>query len=99
MQIDTILSKLRGKKPELFQSFELESLGIFGSYASGNQNNESDIDILILPKKGSIFTYKKRLNLEAYLNELLAIKKIDLVNQRYFNPIVQYNTSGQVIYV
>lgn len=42
-----ILDILRAKKPQLQQKYPLSELGIFGSYARGDFNETSDIDILV----------------------------------------------------
>lgn len=42
-----ILDILRAKKPQLQQRYPLSELGIFGSYARGDFNETSDIDILV----------------------------------------------------
>jgi predicted nucleotidyltransferase len=99
--VDTnkILEILKANKSKIFNSFELEGLGVFGSYAIGNQNQHSDIDILIYPKKETIFTYKKRLGLESFIKNLLNIDKIDIVNHRYINPIVKFKMADNILYV
>ena len=45
--IQKIISKLRKIKPELLRRYPISELGLFGSYARGDNNNESDIDILV----------------------------------------------------
>jgi predicted nucleotidyltransferase len=99
--VDTnkILSLLKENKSQIFNLFELEGLGIFGSYAIGNQNENSDIDLLIFPKKETIFTYKKRLGLETLIKDLLKIDKIDIVNHRYINPIIKLKVADNILYV
>ncbi|WP_346318276.1 nucleotidyltransferase family protein [Chitinophaga sp. YIM B06452] len=42
-----ILNILRAKKPQLQQKYHISELGIFGSYARGDFNEKSDIDILV----------------------------------------------------
>ena len=44
---DQILSILRNKKSQLQQRYPISELGIFGSYARGDFNEKSDIDILV----------------------------------------------------
>ncbi|MCU0387208.1 MAG: nucleotidyltransferase domain-containing protein [Chitinophagaceae bacterium] len=99
METSKILSLLKENKSQIFNSFELEGLGVFGSYAIGNQNQKSDIDLLIFPKKETIFTYKKRLGLEAFIKDLLNIDKIDIVNHRYINPIIKFKVANNILYV
>ena len=44
---EQILSLLKHKKPELEKRYALSELGLFGSYARGDYNEDSDIDILV----------------------------------------------------
>lgn len=42
-----ILSILKAKKPALQQRYPISELALFGSYARGDYNENSDIDILV----------------------------------------------------
>jgi predicted nucleotidyltransferase len=42
-----ILKMLKAKKPELEIKYPISELGLFGSYARGDHNPQSDIDILV----------------------------------------------------
>lgn len=42
-----ILNLLKTKKPELEKRYAISELGLFGSYARGDNNENSDIDILV----------------------------------------------------
>jgi len=44
---EEILRRLREHKNELQQKFPIARLALFGSYARGEQNENSDIDILV----------------------------------------------------
>ena len=44
---EDILSTLSQHAPELRKSFSVNRIGLFGSFASGNANEESDVDILV----------------------------------------------------
>lgn len=63
--------------------FEPRKIGIFGSYARGEESTDSDLDILV--------DFKKNVNLldlvglEQELSELLGVK-VDLVTERSVNP-------------
>jgi uncharacterized protein len=45
--LDQILQILREKKPDLLKRYPISELGVFGSYARGDNNENSDIDILV----------------------------------------------------
>ena len=47
MENKDIKSKLERLKPVLKERYQVETIGFFGSYARGEQNQKSDIDILV----------------------------------------------------
>lgn len=99
MESNEIISLLKKNRDFIFNSFELDGMGVFGSYANGTQSQESNIDILLTPKQQTIFSYKKKIGLEKFLVELLNIEKIDLVNIRYLNPVIKNSAEKNIIYV
>ena len=79
------------KKNELLEKCNLSRIGIFGSYARNEDSN--DIDILV-----DSDNYKNLLKFETTLNKLTS-KKIDLVIEKYANPIVMYRARKDLHYV
>ncbi|MDF9800262.1 putative nucleotidyltransferase [Catalinimonas alkaloidigena] len=71
MNKEDILQKLRDSKPFLTQQFGIESLGLFGSYATEQATTESDIDLFYIPQEGISVGYTQRVLLEEYLTQLL----------------------------
>ncbi|MDP2926470.1 MAG: nucleotidyltransferase domain-containing protein [Nanoarchaeota archaeon] len=72
------------KKPivDILKKHKIRKAGIFGSYARGEENKNSDIDILIMPTEGMGLEFVEiALELEKKLG-----KKIDLVSYRGINP-------------
>jgi uncharacterized protein len=79
---DQILSMLRSKKPELQERYPISELGVFGSYARGDQNSNSDIDILV-DFNGQIGI--RFIKLAHELEDLFS-QKVDLVSRRAIKP-------------
>jgi len=78
-----ILEKLKGKKTELLNRYPISELGIFGSYARGDYDKDSDIDILV-DFSGKITGFEFiRL---AHEFESLFESKIDLVSRGGIKP-------------
>ncbi|MBI2270424.1 MAG: nucleotidyltransferase domain-containing protein [Bacteroidetes bacterium] len=73
--MSTIVEILKQEKRFLHDSFGVEQLAVFGSYARGNENEESDIDILVTLDKPD---YSKFSGLYSYLRKKFN-KKIDLI--------------------
>ena len=79
----SIIENNKDRLIELCQKYDVESMYVFGSAASGNFNDSSDIDILI--------SFKNELSIENYTdnyfnlyNQLKALfnRKVDLVTER-----------------
>ena len=73
-----IENKLRELKPVLLKKYFVNKIGYFGSYSRNEQNENSDIDILV--------SFKKPLGWEFFdLQELLENElkiKVDLVSEK-----------------
>jgi predicted nucleotidyltransferase len=75
MDKEQILESIKKEKPFLQSQFGVEEIGLFGSFARGEEKETSDVDILVLLKKKTLSNYFDLLDyLESKLN-----KKIDLV--------------------
>lgn len=76
---EEIIKLLRAKKQELKDKYALTELGLFGSYARGDYNENSDIDILVdFSTHIDGFRYIK---LAHELEDLLQ-QKIDMVSRK-----------------
>jgi len=70
----------------ILQSYQVKKAALFGSYARGDNNKKSDIDILIeLPKGMSLFGFA---DLKMDLEEKLK-KEVDLVTYRSIHPLLK----------
>jgi predicted nucleotidyltransferase len=73
-----VISDIRTILPGIKKRFSVRRIGVFGSYVRGDQNEDSDIDILVEFEKTSFDNY---MGLMYYLEEIFG-KKIDLVTTR-----------------
>jgi len=90
-----ILNELSKNKSYIEQNFEVEKIGLFGSYAKGKQTEESDIDIYVEFKHK---TFDNLAGLWNYLEELYH-KKIDLYHKHNNNnKVIISNIQKDVIY-
>ncbi len=67
--ISEIKRQLETLKPILKEKYQVENIGIFGSYTRGEQTRKSDIDILIEFSKDAQIGFFKFLELEEYLTK------------------------------
>ena len=94
-----ILRKLKGNYSELSLKYGLKKIGLFGSYASGKANENSDIDLVV--------EFENPIGLEfieftEFLESLLG-KKTDVITtagiEGIRNPKIQQNIKKSIIYV
>jgi predicted nucleotidyltransferase len=75
-EVEIYIRKLHEMLPELKEKYHVSYLGIFGSYVRGEQEQGSDLDVLVeFSKTPTIFKF---VNLENYLSDALGVK-VDLV--------------------
>jgi len=90
-----ILNELSNHKSYIKQEFEVDKIGLFGSYAKDKQTKDSDIDIYVEFKNK---TFDNLAGLWNYLEELYH-KKIDLFHKhKHNNEVILSNIKKDVIY-
>jgi predicted nucleotidyltransferase len=83
MGLDEIKKVLRDYKPVLKNKYNVNNLGIFGSYVRSEQASDSDLDILVdFTAPISLFEF---IDMEEELSKLLHVK-IDLVSRNALKP-------------
>jgi len=83
-------------KKELENRFNVEKIGLFGSYIRGEEDEESDLDILVEFKEPiSLFEF---MDLEEYLGKILKIK-VDVVSKKGLNPYIGERILNEVVYI
>jgi len=90
-----ILSVLKANKALLQEKYPISELGIFGSYARGERQPDSDIDVLV-DFNGEIGL--KFIKLAHDLEDLLEAK-IDLVHKKAIKPKYWQYIQKNLIYV
>ena len=94
--IDRIKSMLKEDYPHLSKKYQIESIGVFGSYVRSEQKQSSDLDVLVTFKETPGLL--KFIELENYLSDLLAVK-VDLVMKDVLKPQIGKNILNEVVYV
>lgn len=75
---ENIIEFLQKNKPYLHDKYGVESIGLMGSYARDEQNEESDIDFIV---EFDEISYSKLAGLAIYLETEFA-KKVDIIRKR-----------------
>jgi hypothetical protein len=91
----SIEQKLRELKPLLINKFHVDKIGYFGSYATQEQNEESDLDLLVEFSEPVGWQF---FSLEKFLEEQLSMK-IDLVTRNALKERLKDRILKQVKYV
>lgn len=87
---------IKEHKPELEKKFNVEEIGVFGSYVKGEQKKRSDLDILVeFRKPVGLFEF---MDLEEYLQNLLGVK-VDLVTRKALKPRIGEYILREVVYI
>lgn len=88
--------KLRELKPLLESEYKVKSIGFFGSYARGEEREDSDVDILV--EFSEPIGLLKFVELEDFLTEELGVK-VDLVMKSALKPRVRERVLREAVYV
>ena len=91
---DEIIQTLKRHKEELYKKYGVKEIGLFGSFARGEETDKSDIDILVeFEKPVGLLTVS---SLENYLSDLLGIKA-DVVRKRNIRKELKENILNEVV--
>jgi len=92
--VETIRCTLSMHKAELRKKFKVKTIGVFGSYARGEQKRSSDIDILVeFEQPVGLFQF---MALEDHLSDLFGIK-VDLVSKKALKPHIGERILSEVV--
>lgn len=92
---EEILKTMKKELPHLKEKFKVKSIGIFGSYAKGEQTKKSDIDMLV--EFDAPVGFFKFIELEDYLSEMLGVK-VDLVTPDALKPLIKPHIIEEAVY-
>jgi len=95
-ELNEIKEVLRKNKDVIAKEFKAEIVGIFGSYARGEQKKESDVDIIVRFKEGA--TLFDLVGLADFIEEKLGIKA-DVVSERAIRPELKERILKEVVAV
>ena len=94
-----IVEILQANKSGFVQQFHITYIGLFGSYSKDSQQADSDVDIVYELMEGRRLGLQEVYDLEVFVKKLLNVEKVDLVNRKYMNPIIESEMEKSVIYV
>ncbi len=79
------------------ERFHIIKIGIFGSYASGEQTVDSDLDLLVEFEENTQNLYELKMQLREFFRVELGIE-IDICREKYIKPRVREMILQEVVY-
>ena len=92
-----IIKKLEAAAPAIRAKFGLTKIGIFGSFARGEQTRTSDVDVLVEFAEGHA-TLHNFVGLSDYL-EALFKRKVDLLTVEGIDKYIRHHVESEVIWI
>ncbi len=94
--INEIRQVLSLQKQSLCEIYQITEIGIFGSYARGEETEASDIDILVDYQTAP--TFIMLVELRDYLSQLFGLK-VDIVTKNGLKPRMRDRVLSEAIYI
>ena len=94
----TIKRFLTSEKERLQREYHLKEIGIFGSFARGDQKKSSDIDILVSFAAGARIGGLQFIALKQELSEKLG-RKVHISAREYLKPQIGKEIEREVIFL
>ncbi len=93
-----ILEFLASKKVEFFTQFQLDKIGLFGSFSSNQNTIESDIDLIVEFKPNTKNIHEKKSLLRQLISDRFN-RNVDICTEKYIKPYFKSKILKSVIYV
>jgi predicted nucleotidyltransferase len=92
-----VLKRLAASAPAIRSQFGVTRIGIFGSFARGEQTRKSDVDVLVDFAEGYA-TLKNFVGLADFLESLLR-RKVDLITVEGIDKYILPRVMAEVIWI
>lgn len=94
--LNEIRQVLSLQKQSICEIYRITEIGIFGSYARGDETETSDVDILVDYETAP--TLIMLVDLRDYLSQLFGIK-VDIVTKNGLKPRIRERVLAEVVYI
>ena len=95
---EIILDFLKNRSQYLRNNFHILKIGLIGSFTRDEQNDTSDIDLLVEFEPGTDDLYNIKMKLKGYLKSNLQ-RDVDICIEKYLKPYIKEYLMKEVIYV
>lgn len=90
------ISTLKEHEKLIRQKFRVKRIGIFGSFARGEEREDSDLDVLVEFEEGQK-TFDNYMDLKFYLEDLFG-REVDLVTEKALKRQLKDIIMKEVVY-
>jgi len=94
VDIEEIKKVLKDVEDIVRREFKAEIVGIFGSFAKGEEREDSDIDLLVRFQRGA--TLFDLVGLADFLEERLG-RKVDVISERALRDEIREQVMGEIV--
>jgi predicted nucleotidyltransferase len=94
---EEILSYLKEQKPVFEREYKVVKIGLFGSYARGEQKENSDIDLIVEFKPGTEDLSEKKERIKSVVKSRFN-RDVDLAREKYLKPYFRQQILQSAIY-
>ncbi len=95
---EIIIRFLKSHFQYLSNNYHIIKIGLIGSFARDEQNDESDIDLLVEFEPGTDDIYHIKLEFKEYLKSNFN-RDVDVCREKYLKPYIKEYLMKEVIYV
>jgi predicted nucleotidyltransferase len=97
-RLEEIKTQLEKLKPTLKERFQVETIGVFGSYSRGEEKKKSDVDILVTFVEPNDVDLLDFIEIKQFLSRKLKMK-VDLVTKSALKRRIRDKILQETIYV
>ncbi|MDZ7289783.1 MAG: nucleotidyltransferase domain-containing protein [candidate division KSB1 bacterium] len=98
LNTDEVIEFLRNHRQTLKSDFRIVKLGLIGSFARGEQTEDSDIDLLVEFEPDTDDIFGKKMKLKNLLKASFE-RDVDVCREKYIKPYIKSYLLKEVIYV
>ncbi len=94
---EQILNFLAQNKQMFRARYHIVRIGLFGSYARGDQNSVSDLDLLVEFEDGTENLYELKLQIKDFFRSQLGLE-VDICREKYIKPRFKNSILKETVY-
>ncbi len=95
---EAILDFIRRNRGYLAAHFHVRKIGLFGSFARGDQRPESDIDLVVEFEENTPDLYDLKMELREFFGNRFH-RRVDVAREKYLKPYARDQVLGEAVYV